>query len=290
MDFTDADVVEAIRRRKSTRNYLPTPVRTADLDAVRSWLDDPDRMRGPLGGSFRVELLADLGLGDRKIGTYGYTRGYQGILVGIAPPDARSLFELAYVTHGVVLLMTHLGLGTVWMGGSFSRADVLKSVGVDAPEIIAAIVPFGRSAGKKLLKEHLMKAIIAPANRKPMDEVFCFGDLETPLGEEGGPYRAALDLARRAPSAKNKQPWRVVVSRDQRRLHLFASFSLRGEVGTGWRQYACPPEYLDLGTFYRSLESALSVDGLSGSLSVEEPDISIPVGAEIEYLATWVRG
>ncbi len=107
--------------------------------------------------------------------------------------------------------------------------------------------------------------------------------------EHGGPFRAALELARRAPSAKNKQSWRVVVDRERSRLDIYAAFRLRDEVGVGRKMYACPPEYLDLGAFIRSLEIGLEADGLCGRLVIDEPGLAFPPGADLEYIATYVR-
>ncbi len=77
-----------------------------------------------------------------------------------------------------------------------------------------------------------MRGALRADHRRPIDATFYFGDFTTPLGDEGGPYRAALELARRAPSAKNRQSWRVVIARDLSRLDIYAAFSLRAEVGT----------------------------------------------------------
>jgi len=285
----DNDVLlHGIKARRSTRTFDGAPLQAEHLEVIRGYLDDPECMRGPLGGEFRIELLT--GVDEHKeIGTYGYTKGFQTVLVAIARPEPLVLFEMAHVLHGLVLYLAHLGVGTVWMGAAFNPADILQATRVMSDEIIAAIIPLGYAGDKKRLIDYAAPLVLKAAKRKPMDEVFYFGDFGTPLGDHGGPFHAALDLARRAPSAKNKQSWRAVVSRDHTRIHLYAAFGLRHQVGTGRKKYACPPEYLDVGTFHRSLEVALMADGLEGTLVVEEPDVRIPDGADIEYLATWVR-
>lgn len=280
-------LLHGIEVRRSVRTYDSAPLGAEHLAVIRAYLQDPVCMAGPLGTRFRIELLTDVDE-DKEIGTYGYTKGFRTVLVAIARPEPLALFELAYVLHGLVLHLAHLGVGTVWMGAAFNPADILESTHVRDDEIIAAIVPLGYAGSKKRLIDYAAPLVLKASKRKSMDEVFFFGDFETPLGADGGPFHRALDIARRAPSAKNKQSWRAVVSPDHTRIHLYAAFSLRKEVGTGRKQYACPPEYLDVGTFYRSLEVALAGDGLAGSLVVDEPEVRIPAGADVEYLATWV--
>lgn len=282
-----AALLEAVRARRSVRTFNGEPLRPEHLATIQAYLQDPTRLRGPLGRRFRIELLDEVDE-DREIGTYGYVKGFRSVLVAIARPEPLALFELAYVVHDLVLHLTHLGIGTVWMGGAFNPADIRKSTRVGADEIIAAICPLGYAHTKKRLIDYAAPVVLRTVKRKPMDTTFFYGDFQTPLGDHGGPLHDALDVARRAPSAKNKQSWRAVVSGDRTRIHLYAEFKLRKQVGTGRKQYACPPEYLDVGTFYRSLEIGLVASGITGALVVEEPDIAIPSGADIEYLASWV--
>jgi nitroreductase len=278
----------AVQARRSVRTFNGSPPRAEHLALIRSYLHEPKNVTGPLGHRFRIELLTEVD-GDEQIGTYGYTKGFRALLAAISKPERNALFEMAYVLHGLVLRLTNAGVQTVWMGGAFNREDVMKSTGVAGDEIIAAIVPLGYASDRKRLIDYAAPLVLKATKRKPMDDVYFFCDFETPLGENADLLHAALDVARRAPSAKNRQPWRAVVNHDQQRIHLYVAFSLRKEVGTGRKQYACPPEYLDLGSYYRSLEIGLAHSNQRGTLVVEDPDIAIPADKEIEYIATWVR-
>ncbi len=281
-------MLDAVRARHSVRTFTGEPLRPEHLDVLRDALADPARLTGPLGRRFRIALLTDVD-GDRQIGTYGYTRGFRALLVAIARPEPLALFELAYVLHGLVLQLTHLGVASVWMGGAFNPADVREATGVAEDEVIAAIIPLGYASGRKRLIDYAAPVVLKATRRKPMAHSCFIAAFGAPLPESAGPLYGALEVARRAPSAKNRQPWRAVVSADGARIHLYAAFSLRGEVGTGRKQYACPPEYLDLGCFYRSLEIALAAAGLRGRLTVEDPGLEARPGEDIEYLVTWTR-
>jgi nitroreductase len=271
------------------RTYDGSPLRAEHRAFIREYLASPPRLTGPLARRFRIELLVDMPT-DQQIGTYGYVKGYSAVLVAIAPREPLALFELAYVLHGLVLQLTHLGVGTVWMGAAFNPADVRAHLQLEPDELIAAIVPLGYAGDHKRLIDYAAPLVLRTSKRKPMDTRYFYGDFTAPLGDHAPSVRSALDVARQAPSAKNRQSWRAVVSADERRIHIYAAFGLRHQVGTGRKQYACPPEYLDVGTWYRSLEVALEAEGIHGSLEVEDPGLSLPPGADMEYLATWVRG
>jgi nitroreductase len=281
-------LVDAVRVRRSVRTFEPVSLRAEHVAFIRAYLDDPTRMTGLFGGRGRVELLEDVGDGDKEIGTYGYVKGYQAVLAAIAPAEPVALVDLAYALHGLVLQLTRIGLGTVWLGAAFNRADVLESLILDEGELIAALIPVGYPTNKRLM-ERLMRGAIRSDNRKPMDATYFFAGFDTPLGDAGGPLRSALELARRAPSAKNKQSWRVVVSRDLSRLDIYAAFSLRHQVGIGRKMYACPPEYIDLGTYLASLEIGLVADGIEGTFTRDDPGLALPPGTDLEYIASFLR-
>ncbi|MDR2085554.1 MAG: hypothetical protein LBP72_00055, partial [Dysgonamonadaceae bacterium] len=63
--------------------------------------------------------------------------------------------------------------------------------------------------------------------RKPFGTLFFHKDFTVPLTEEkAGIYAQPLDMVRLAPSANNKQPWRVVW--DEGTLHFYKIASLSG--------------------------------------------------------------
>jgi nitroreductase len=283
-------LLEAVRVRKSIRNYEPVPLRPEHVEKIRGYLDNRALMRGALGKEFRLALLLDTALKHKEqVGTYGFIKNPPGFVVGISKSEPLALFEIAYVFHGLILYLTHLRLGTVWIGGTFNQDDVRRSVHVGKDEIVPAISPVGYAKRNPHFKERLQRTYLGATNRRPIDEVYFFGGFDEPLGGHAPPYHRALDLARRAPSAKNMQPWRVVVSRDLSRVYFYVAFSLKGEVGNGKREYACPPEYLDLGAFYRSFEVAVAAEGVRGSLEVHDPGLPTPPDQDLEYLTTWVR-
>ena len=285
--YTDEELFHAVQIRKSTRTYNGVELKPEHVELIEKYLHDKERMTGPFGHTFRIEFINNANI-DKDIATYGYIKEFKAILMAVSKSDPATLFEMAYVLHGLVLQLTQADVQTIWIGGAFNHQDAINTLSLAQDELVAAVVPLGyESSKKRLLFDYVAPVILGAKNRR--DDVYFNLDFETPLNHTVSKYSDALDIARRAPSAKNKQPWRVVVDEIHNALHMYAKFSLRDEVGNGRKQYSCPPEYLDLGTYYRSLEIALKHIGLKGTLTISQPDITIPVDQDIEYIATWTE-
>ncbi len=85
---------------------------------------------------------------------------------------------------------------------------------VAADEVMPAVTPIGYAAEKKSRRETLMRKKMKSDERVPFDELFFAGDFDHPLAEaNAGALAAPLQMVRWAPSATNKQPWRVVALR-----------------------------------------------------------------------------
>ncbi len=287
--YNDEQLFHALQVRKSTRTYNGVGLTSEHLQLIKDYLQDEKQMTGVFGHTFRIEFMNDINI-DEQISTYGYIKEFKAILMAISKPEPSALFEMAYVLHGLVLQLTEAGVQTVWLGGAFDHKDAIGVSGIQDDEIIAAVIPIGyESSKKRLLFDYIAPVILGAKHRKDMHTVYFDGDFNTPLDENTTKYYEALDLARRAPSAKNKQPWRVIIDEENECLHLYALFSLRDEVGTGRKQYACEPEYLDLGTYFKSLELGLRHQGLEGRLIIKDPLIEIPDDLDIVYIATWIE-
>ena len=68
--------------------------------------------------------------------------------------------------------------------------------------------------------EQLIRLGSRANQRKPWPELFFNQNFHTPLTPaDAGPYREPLEMIRIAPSASNKQPWRIV--KENGHLHLY---------------------------------------------------------------------
>lgn len=274
--------MKEIAIRKSIRNYQQRPLTQADIDLINTYLSDDRHLTGPHGNLIRLKILVDPSLNqNEQIGTYGFIKHAQGYLMGACSNTPQAIFDFGYVFEGVILHLTSIGIGTCWLGGTFDRQESMKYLALGDNEIIPAISPLGYAMENRHMKDRLIRQVIRADHRKAADQLFFYETFGQALGSHGQAYRQALDYVRLAPSAKNKQPWRIVVSADESKVHFYIASSLSND-----KSFACPPEYLDIGIAYRHFVIGMIEQGIQGHLVVEDPGIAKP--DNVEYIASWV--
>ena len=201
---------ELIDRRYSCRTYLEKPV--ADDDRRRLLEFMATRTQGPLGAQARFGLLAATP-GDpralRRLGTYGFIKGATGYIAGAVRRAPRDLEDYGYLLEEVILFATGIGLGTCWLGGTFTRSTFVRRFGgLERGETMPAVVSTGYIGddGTERIRERE-----EGDRRFPGGELFFERRYGEPLAAASADgYAAALEAVRMAPSATNRQPWRIV--------------------------------------------------------------------------------
>ena len=123
----------------------------------------------------------------------------------------------------------------------------------------------------------MRKGVKADA-RLPFETLFYSGSFDTPLTpERAGTLFDALEAVRLAPSAVNKQPWRVVVCGDT--VHFYEKRS-KGYSDGGW-----DIQKIDLGIALAHFELAAKESGLSPVLTIADPGIA--AAPDTEYIASF---
>jgi len=211
-------IEEVIRRRISVRTFADQPldkIILGKIDDVLSSLDNPFQIPVTIR---RIESgLAENGA---KLGTYGVIRGAGHFLGAAAAEGDLALEGLGYGFEKLLLYLTSLGLGTCWLGGTFKKSEFAKAMAMPEGQLFPVVSPFGLAAEKRSLADILVRRIARGDTRKSWPELFFRGDFSSPLAaEEAGDYRAVLEMVRLAPSASNKQPWRIV--RDGNHFHFY---------------------------------------------------------------------
>ena len=141
------------------------------------------------------------------VGSYGRVAGAPAYIAFIGRMDSPRVEEAAgYTGEGVILEATALGLATCWVGGFFRPGTVRSQVEMHAEEKVLSITPVGYAPPEKTRQERLMSGIVRSRRRKPLAALV--------EGTIGAPWMAgALEAARQAPSARNRQPWRFRVEK-----------------------------------------------------------------------------
>lgn len=214
MDLPVGSWFAAIETRSSRRSFEPMPVgeaQLARLDLVcRGFRPYPEA---------RAELIREPI--DRAckgiIGSYGKVTGAPCYLAFIGRADSEHVQEcVGYTGQGLILEAAALGLGTCWVGGLFKPGAVAPAAGLGHGERVIAVSPVGYPKTKLSFTDRTFKSLAGSKARKRLEELVGGGSIP------GGALRKALEAARSAPSAVNRQPWRfrfegrsVVVSVDK---------------------------------------------------------------------------
>ena len=219
-------VLDVIRRRKSCRSYADRELGPELKQQIEAVLLRPDQ--GFFGGAPQFVLVERARVQSEeklKLGTYGFIQGAPYFIAGAIERRTLAEVDFGYLAENIVLEMTALGLGTCWLGGTFSRDEYARVLHLDDRHWIPAILALGYPADAKGLAEKLIRWGAKADARLPWSSLFFDGDFSPPLTREAaGDWGDVLDAVRIGPSASNKQPWRII--RDDQGLHLFLARSL----------------------------------------------------------------
>ncbi len=274
--------MEAMQRRISVRTYEDRPV---DAD-VRRELEQyiAAQTMGPFGRSVRLTLLDashDSAAQLRQYGVYGMIKGAKLFLAGAVERGEGAMEDYGYCVESAILRATELGLGTVWLGGTFSRGTFAQKLALRDSEALPAITPVGYAAEKVSLRDNLVRAVAGSRKRKPFGELFLDGAAGMPLSEQvAGPYAQVLQAVRMGPSASNKQPWRVIRGADAFHLCLQEDKAYNHIIPGVLLQN------LDMGIAMRHFELAAQELGLASQWRFEKPDIHL---GSLIYIASYTR-
>lgn len=283
-------VAELVARRRSCRRYREVPLADDARLALERFLAADDA--GPFGGRARFALAAATAA-DRSVlrglGTYGFIAGAPAFIVGAIRRGARELEDYGYLLERAILRATDLGLATCWLGGTFSRSGFARMIAPGADELMPAVAAVGYAADDSLEKDRIRR-MAGAHSRRPPGELFFKGAFGTPLPPDGaGAYAGALEAVRWAPSASNRQPWRIV--RTPAGWHFFLERT-KG-YGKGTLVFTvlrlADLQRIDLGIALCHFDLVAREAGLDGGWAIEDPGLA-PPGAGTLYVATWRPG
>jgi nitroreductase len=206
MEIPHKEWIKSIKIRTSRRAFEKKPLEEKHLEELKVLVRDFRFLDGA-----RLILMEEGAERVIKglIGSYGgvaNARTYAALVVETGNPH--SLERAGYLGEAFILEATRLGLGTCWIGGSFDPAKAGEAVDLPVQERVVAVLPAGYALETLLVHERITKTLAGSHRRKELKE------LVTGLpAEQWTPWAAsALEAARLAPSAVNRQPWRFEVS------------------------------------------------------------------------------
>jgi nitroreductase len=155
---TKKAITEIIRKRYSCRTYSSRPVENELKDQLEQFLADSPA--GPFGSRSRFELIMATDE-DRDalkgLGTYWFIKDPAGFIVSAIRQSPKNLEDFGYVMERNILYATDLGLGTCWLGGSFTRSTFAKKIGTGEDETLPAVASVGHMAPKMGMVEKAIR-------------------------------------------------------------------------------------------------------------------------------------
>jgi len=142
------------------------------------------------------------------IGPYGKVKGAPAFIAFIGDMSSPNVQEeIGYTGEGIILEATTRQLSTCWVGGFFRPAVVSSMMDIGKEEKILAVTPIGYATEQQSLEERIMTGFGLTHRRKSL------ASLVTGIKQSEWPawIKAALEAARLAPSAVNRQAWRFHV-------------------------------------------------------------------------------
>jgi nitroreductase len=282
----DSPALEVMRRRYSCRSYLPKPLDDRTRAALVRRLDALGP--GPFGVPVRFLLKASTP-GDEQalkgLGTYGNVRNPQAFIIGAVGPGPGNLEDFGYFMEKAILEAVDLGLAACWLGGGFRRSRFSERIGAAGGETVPAVVAVGYPADSADPGGWIGRASGRTARLAP-EKLFFSKDLGRPLGPgDAGPLGPALEAVRWAPSASNKQPWRIVQGDRRWHFYLRRTKGYHGGLRVALLGMA-DLQRVDLGIAMTHFELAARELGAAGAWEIADPGLALPDDLTA-YTATW---
>jgi len=274
-------ILNIIRKRSSKRDYQNIPFSAEELNQIEQILDSLPAAPFATSADFRLIHKSIATSQKVKLGTYGFIRGAQYFIIGKCLNKPDNLVDYGFQMEWIILQMTAMDLGTCWLGGSFRRSEFAKLIPLQDNEIIPAITPVGYSTEARSIRDNVIRLGAGSNRRKPWSELYFEDNWTQPLNSNKiGEYATVLEMVRLAPSASNRQPWRII-----KRDNVF-DFYLQRQPGTYLRLSRTDLQRIDLGIAMCHFELAAKELNLRGNWFVRNYPENLP--ENVEYISSWV--
>lgn len=266
------NITEHIKARRSVRSY---DGRTLDENTKEQLLGFAGEIQNPFDIPVAFKFL-DAKKDGLSCPVVSGTELYVGGKIKNMP---NASVAFGYSFEAFVLYAQSLGLGTVWLGGTMNRSAFEQAMELGEDEMMPCASPVGYPARKMTIRESVMRKTIKADERLPFEELFFDGSFDTPLRKEKAEkFVAPLEMVRLAPSAVNKQPWRVVIADNS------AHFYLKRSKGFG-HEGKLDMQMIDIGIALCHFAFAAKDTGLDICFVQNDPKLT--ENTDVEYIASY---
>ncbi len=269
------NAMETIRHRRSVRTFDGNDLRGEDAKKI---IEYANTVTNPYDIPIKWKLL--------NVKEDGLTTpvivGADTFIVGKigAVPYAEEAFGFSF--EKVLLYADSLNIGTTWIAGTMDRPAFEAAAGLEEGEIMPAVSPLGYPAKKMSIREVAMRKGIKADNRLKPNRLFFDETFETAFDMNGDPVISDLfEMIRWAPSAVNKQPWRIVKSGND--FHFYEKRD-KGYINNKGFDL----QKVDIGIAMSHFTLGIEEQGRNAELLLSNPGIQTP--QDTFYVATYRLG
>jgi len=144
----------------------------------------------------------------QRVGTYGFIKGATGFLLGAVKPGPHDMEDYGYLLEHAVLE------ATTWDWHLLARRHVhqeflCRRIDARPDEVVPAVIAAGYPT--ETSRKHWLRRGAGSERRLPPEKLFFDERPDTPLDPASDGHLAGIvEAVRWAPSASNKQPWRLI--------------------------------------------------------------------------------
>ena len=280
---------ELIRQRYSCRTYKTEPISSEDLSELIAFSRSCES--GPSGSSLRF-TVATASEEDTKslksLGTYGFIKNPAGFVIGVIQNQPRALEDFGYQMEMIVLRAVDLGIGSCWLGGTYTKSRFAKLVKPRDGETIPSVISIGYPADQQAWMDRIARTTAGADRRLPWQDLFFSDSFDQVLSPvEAGQYGESLELLRLAPSASNKQPWRILRQENMWHFYLQRTKNYPPPV-FGLLLGLADLQRIDMGIAMAHFELSAIELGKSGKWVIDDPNLT-EIKPGLEYNITWTN-
>jgi nitroreductase len=278
---------QLIRQRYSCRTYQVRPVSKQDIRELEAFFQYSNT--GPWGNQTRFQILPASIHDPRnlpRLGTYGFIKDPAAYLVGVAEDKPGAMVDFGFSMELLILKATELELGSCWLGGTFTKSRFSRVIDLQPGETIPAVTSIGYPNNQQGWIDRVAR-IYAGADRRLPGEVLFFKDSwNNPFNNKiDSAYLEPLQLVRLAPSASNRQPWRLLFADGRWHFYLERTPNYPTPV-FGQLLKISDLQRIDMGIALAHFNLAVQEIGITGDWIFDEPEVEQSKNAR-EYLISW---
>ncbi len=284
--YFNSKIKKLIEIRSSWRTYTKTKITSSQQNEIMKFVNN--NKKGVFGNRARFRLISaieDDYTELKGLGTYGFIKNAPAFLIGAMERVDNHLIDYGYIVERIILKLTDMGLGSCWLGGTFNKSSFSSRIELKESEVVPAVVAFGNRKEKRRTFENIIRGVAKSKTRKEFGGLFFDKNFEKTISiQKQDNYYDVLEMVRLAPSASNKQPWRIIRDIDEQKFHLYLKRTPGYFKG---KENETDLQLIDMGIAMLHFDLSANEKELKGRWTVENKSKD-KLPEHTEYIATWI--